>query len=669
MSQQLKWGILGAGNIAKAFAKGVAGSKTGELVAIGSRSAEKAATFGAEFDVPEAGRHGSYDALLADGNVEAVYIATPHPMHLEWIVKAAEAGKHILCEKPITLNYGDAEAAVEAAREHGVFLMEAFMYRCHPQITAMVDVIRSGKIGQVRHIESTFSFNSKPNPDGRLENPELGGGGILDVGCYTTSGARLIAGAAQGQLFAEPTALRALAIKGETGVDLYSCAIAEFPGDITATLTTGIRLNMPAVLKAIGSNGSVELASPWIPARDGGKAQMTVRLHGQEPEFVEIESDSPLYGLEADACAAAIFAGEQQAEPPAMTWNDTLGNMAMLDQWRREIGLEYPHEHPKRHRSVRALPLGGRDGHNMKYGHVPGLDKPVSRFVMGCDNKIHFTDAARLWDDWISRGGNTFDTAHIYGSGRPESVLGQWVEARAIRNQIVLIVKGAHTPHCNPDALASQLLISLERQRTDVADIYIMHRDNPDVPVEEFIDVINEHVDAGRIKVFGGSNWSVERIIAANAYAEKSGKQGFSLLNNNLSLARMVDPVWPGCVASSDAETRAWLEQTGLAHFAWSSQARGFFTDRSAPDKTGIDEQLERCWYSQDNFERKRRAEELAAKRGVSALNIAAAYVLCQPFPSFALIGPRTIHETITSLPALDIELSPEELKWLNLED
>lgn len=669
MSRKLKWGILGAGNIAKAFVKGVAGSKTGEVVAIGSRSSDKAAEFGKEFGVPENGHHGSYETLLANPDVDAVYIATPHPMHLEWIVKAAEAGKHILCEKPITLNAGDAEAAIEAAREHGVFLMEAFMYRCHPQIAAIIEAIRSGKIGTLRHIEATFTFNAAPNPAGRLEDPELGGGAILDVGCYTTSGARLLAGVATGRPFAEPIELQAVGVKGETGADVYSSAVARFPGDITAALTTGVRMNTPAVLKAIGSEGAVELTEPWIADRFGGTPKMIVRRYGEDPVTTEITSDVPLYGLEADTCAEAIFADRQQAESPAMTWDDTLGNMAMLDRWRRAIKLEYPHESPPRHTPLRGMALSVRDDHNMKYGRVPGLDKPVSKFIMGCDNQRYFTDSAHFWDDWIERGGNAFDTAHLYGGGRPERLLGEWIEHRGIRDRVALIVKGAHTPHCNPKDLNAQLLESLERLRIDRADIYIMHRDNPEVPVEEFLDVLNEHVDAGRITVFGGSNWTVERIAEANAYADKAGKQGFSLLNNNLSLARMVDPVWAGCIASSDTETRAWLEQTGLAHFAWSSQARGFFTDRAAPDKVGIDPMLERCWYSEDNFERKRRAEELGAKKSVSALNIAAAYVLCQPFPSFALIGPRSIYETITSLPALDIELTPEELRWLNLED
>ena len=132
MSNKLAWGIIGTGNIAKTFAKGVAQSKTGRLIAVGSRSQASADKFGEEFKVPK--RFASYEALLADPEVQAVYICTPHPMHAEWAIAAANAGKHILCEKPIGMNYPEAMAIVEAATRNNVFLMEAFMYRCHPQI-------------------------------------------------------------------------------------------------------------------------------------------------------------------------------------------------------------------------------------------------------------------------------------------------------------------------------------------------------------------------------------------------------------------------------------------------------------------------------------------------------------------------------------------------------
>jgi aryl-alcohol dehydrogenase-like predicted oxidoreductase len=202
----------------------------------------------------------------------------------------------------------------------------------------------------------------------------------------------------------------------------------------------------------------------------------------------------------------------------------------------------------------------------------------------------------------------------------------------------------------------------------DYLDIYLMHRDNPAVPVGEFVDVLNEHRNAGRIRVFGGSNWTAERLEAATDYARKKGLQGFAAVSNNFSLARMLDPVWPGCLSASTPEFRAWLTKTQLPVISWSSQARGFFTDRSGPGKTS-DAELVRCWYSDDNFTKKARAEELARKKGVLPINIALAYVLNQSFPTFAIIGPRVLGETRTSLPALTVKLTPDEVRWLNLED
>src|SRR5690606_25708656 len=143
--------------------------------------------------------HDSYDALLANPEVQAVYISTPHPMHAQWAVRAARAGKHILCEKPLTMNYWSAMAVVEAARQNEVFLMEAFMYRCHPQTQKLAELIARGAIGEVKVIQATFSFGAGFDPNGRVYNNALGGGGLLDVGCYCTSMARMIAGAATGQ--------------------------------------------------------------------------------------------------------------------------------------------------------------------------------------------------------------------------------------------------------------------------------------------------------------------------------------------------------------------------------------------------------------------------------------------------------------------------------------
>ena len=283
MSTLLQWGILATGNIARAFAQGLSHSTTGRLAAVGSRSAASAEAFGKNFGLPVKSCHGSYEELLADPAVQAVYISNPHPGHAEWAIRCAEAGKHVLCEKPLAVNHAEAMAVVEAARRHDVFLMEAFMYRCHPQTAKIVDLIREGAIGAVRVIQATFSFHTKADATSRLLDPELGGGGILDVGCYPVSMSRLVAGAATGRPFANPTGLQAVGQLGETGVDAYTAAVATFPGEIVAQLACGVRVTQENVVRIYGEEGSIFVPTPWAPSRDGGPSKIVVHRHG-EPE-------------------------------------------------------------------------------------------------------------------------------------------------------------------------------------------------------------------------------------------------------------------------------------------------------------------------------------------------------------------------------------------------
>ncbi len=664
---KLNWGILGAGAIAKAFARGVSESATGRLQAVGSRDAAKAKQFAEQNGVPSS--HGSYEALIADPSVDAVYICTPHPLHAEWTIKAIRAGKHVLCEKPFTVNHPQATAVVEEAVKAGVFLMEAFMYRCHPQTAKLVELIQKRVIGDVRVIRATFSFQSGFNENSRLFANHLAGGGILDVGCYTTSIARLIAGAALGCGVAEPIDVSGVAQLGKTGVDEYALGTLKFEGGILAQIATGVLINQDNTLQIFGSEGRITVPNPYVANRQASDQGLIIVARNGEPKYeVPVEADKTAFGYEVDAFAAGVREGRPPY--PSQSIEDTLGNMRTLDRWRRAVGLTYDMEKPEHYATttVNGFPLTAPEKPKMNYGRVEHVDRPVSRLVMGCDNQISFAQAAVLFDHWFEQGGNTFDTAHGYGGGLHERYLGQWMKHRGVRDQVNVIVKGCHTPRCDPISLSVELKISLERLQMECADIYLMHRDNPQYPASAFVDVLNEHVQAGRIKAFGGSNWSLSRVQEANEYAASKGLRGFTVLSNNLSLARMVNPVWTGCISVHSAESRAWLTERQIANFSWSSQARGFFLPgRATPEKTS-DREMVHSWYSDDNFQRLARANELAARKGVAPINIAAAWVLGQPFPSFALIGPREVSETRTSLPGLDVTLTPEEMKWLNLE-
>ncbi|MCJ8328739.1 MAG: Gfo/Idh/MocA family oxidoreductase, partial [Lentisphaeria bacterium] len=198
----IRWGLLAAGNISRAFLHGVSQTESGEISAVACREQSKADDYAKENNIEKA--YGSYQALLDDPDIDAVYISTPHPMHAEWAIKAANAGKHILSEKPATMSHADLMTVIEAARSNDVYFMEAYMYRCTPQTAKIVELISSGAIGEVRIIDAVFSFQAGFHPDGRLFNAELGGGGILDVGGYAVSMARLVAGVALGKDYADP---------------------------------------------------------------------------------------------------------------------------------------------------------------------------------------------------------------------------------------------------------------------------------------------------------------------------------------------------------------------------------------------------------------------------------------------------------------------------------
>ncbi len=661
---RLAWGIIGTGSIAQTFARSILESQTGRFVAVASRTQTAADDFAGKY--PGTRPHGSYEALLADPDVEAVYISTPHPMHLEWVIRAARAGKHILCEKPIGMNHAEAMAAAEAARQNGVFLMEAFMYRCHPQTATIVEIVRSGQLGEVRAIEAIFGWDCGSfQPESRLFKNELGGGAILDVGCYCMSMARLVAGAALGQPFAEPTRLKAVGHLAESGVDDITQALLTFPGDIQARLHTATRLNIGASVTVMGSEATLRVPSPWFCGHP--TTHLEIRK-GDRTETIEVSSEAPLYALEIDAVSRSLEAGET----PAMPIDDTVGNMAALDWWRTEIGVAYDSDkvgasRPRlpglRRSPARPIPH--------LYRPIPGLDpdKPASRMVLGTmleGTNCPAPHAFALFDYFFEFGGNIFDTAHIYAGGDGERTLGSWLRQRGVRDQVHLIVKGAHTPWCNPADLLAQFNESMERLQIEKADIYMLHRDNLEIPVGEFVDVLNQQVRAGRIALFGGSNWSIERIEQANAYARQHGLQGFGAVSNQFSLARMVNPVWDGCVSNSSVEARSWHAQTGIPLFAWSSQARGFFVRASRDDLS--DPELVHTWYSDDNFARLERVRKLARQKKTEPVNIAAAYVLQQSFPVFALIGPRRLSEIASSFQAFEVTLTPDEMAWLNLE-
>ena len=309
---------------------------------------------------------------------------------------------------------------------------------------------------------------------------------------------------------------------------------------------------------------------------------------------------------------------------------------------------------------------------DMKYIHLKPLQRDCSQIVLGSGNFLkpdNYDNAQVMLDALVAKGGNVLDTAHQYRGS--EVTIGRWMEERGNRSDIVILTKGAHHddgspgPRVNPEAITKDLAESLTRLKTDYVDLYALHRDDLTVEVGPIIEVLNAHHEAGRIRAFGASNWTHERIEEANAYAADHGLVGFSFSSINLSLATVNEARWPGCV-SADAETIAWHEATNMPLISWSSQAGGFFSGRFAPDDLS-NEEMVRVFYNESNWERLRRAELLGKEKGGTAIQIALAYVLHQPFQTAAILGCETPQELESSLEALNITLSTEEIEWLDM--
>lgn len=664
MSEKIRWGIIGPGSIAKAFQGGVAGSKHGVLAAIATRDPNKP---GLATDFPGARIVQGYDALLADPEIDAVYIAVPHTGHAEWAIKAAEAGKHVLVEKPLALSAFEIDAVFHAHRKAGTFAGEAFMYRLHPQAAKLRELIVSGVIGEVRMIQSSFGFSmGKFQPEHRLFASKLAGGGILDVGGYPVSMSRFIAGAAMGKPFADPVKVSGTAKLNAEGTDDWAAAILTFENGIVAQVSCAVMANLDNVLRIHGSEGRIEVPDFWFAGGDRttGLGKIDI-IKGGKTETISVNETRHVYSFEADAAAEAIFAKRQELAAPGMSWADSLGNARVLDAWRKDAGIEYSVEKAtNRVNTLANRKLGLNQGVIPKRS-IPGLAKQASAVALGFEDFKTFASGAILLDAFWERGGNLFDTAFVYGGGYTEKLFGEWHRNRGTREGAVLIGKGAHSPLVYPDVIGKQLTQSLDRLQTDYVDVYFMHRDNPDIPVGEFVDAMDDEVKKGRIRgPFGGSNWTRERFDEAIAYAERTGKTKPMALSNNFALAEMLDPIWDGCVTSSTDAWKQWLKDRQVTNFSWSSQARGFFTDRAGRDKRD-NEELVRVWYNEQNFGRRDRAIELANKLGHNPIHVALAYVLAQPFPSVPLIGPRTLGELDDSLLAFDIKLTPEQVAWL----
>ena len=310
MTMAVKWGILSTADINRKLLAGAAESDDVEVVAVGSRDLGRAQEFARTWGIERA--YATYDELLADPDVEAVYIPLPNTMHSEWSIRSLEAGKHVLCEKPFSRHIADVERAFDAAEETGLHLSEAFMYRHHPQTARLAELVASGAIGDLRVIRTTFSY-SLYDPENIRLRTDAEGGSLMDVGCYCVSGARLLGG--------EPESVVGAAHIGSSGTDWVFTGLMRFPGDVTALFDCGTSLPNRDELEAIGTEGSLFLDDPWHCQNP----VIELRRDG-DVERIELEAANP-YRLELEDMNAAIR-GERL---PLLGRADALGQVRAID--------------------------------------------------------------------------------------------------------------------------------------------------------------------------------------------------------------------------------------------------------------------------------------------------------------------------------------------------
>lgn len=318
VAKKLRWGIIGCARIATgSVIPGIRQSSRGEVVAIASRDEEKAKQTAEKLDIPKA--YGSYEALLADNGIDAVYIPLPNHLHKEWTIRAAEAGKHVLCEKPFAMNADEAQDMVDACERHGVKLAEAFMYRHHPRYARIKDIIRSGEIGAIRGIHGAFTFNNAKNTTNFRNDPAMGGGSIYDIGVYPISAARLLTDSEP-----EAATVHAFFSPEHGGVDMMASGLLEFAGGIGLTFDCAMWAAGRNTLEVLGTDGRIELPSAFVCNPSAPSVFYVTSRGARREEQMEAVNQ---YSLQADDFAANVLDGA----PPSFASADAVANMRVVD--------------------------------------------------------------------------------------------------------------------------------------------------------------------------------------------------------------------------------------------------------------------------------------------------------------------------------------------------
>lgn len=324
----IRWGIVGTGQIAHHFARGLSVVNDAELLAVGSRSLDTADAFGDEFGIER--RYGSYDELAADPDIDVVYVSTPHPDHKASTILLLNAGKHVLCEKPFAINAGEAREMVAVARERGLFLMEAMWTRFRPTMVKVRELIAAGELGEIRFLSANIGWKSNFDPEFRLFNPDLGGGALLDGGVYPVSFSSMVLGT--------PSAIASVATLGETNVDEQEAISLAFPSGAVAALGVTIQASPISIGLILGTRGRIEIHHDWH--RPEGLTFSPYGGEAQTFDYPQTEGN----GYQYEAIEVGRCLREGLVESPVMTLDESISIMETMDTLRAQWGVRYPME-------------------------------------------------------------------------------------------------------------------------------------------------------------------------------------------------------------------------------------------------------------------------------------------------------------------------------------
>ena len=338
---KIKWGIIGTGSIANAFAHSIKYCDHSNLISVYGRNEATLRQFSKKFNIQA---HSDINSLLSSNDIDAVYIATPHNSHFEYAFQSIKNKKHVLCEKPITINHIESMVLFGLAKDAEIFLMEAYMYRTHPQtinILNSLKILRDTK--EEISINCSFGFNAEIPEDHRLRNLMMGGGAILDVGCYPLSMVKLLAGQILSKPYADPESIEASGELDTTGVDLNSKAHIVFTDNIKANISCAINKEYENNLEVVSGNFKLEVSQPWHCGQFQ-EGLSSIKVYNKESLVEEITyiDNVGLFTREIDHASQCILEGSQESE--LISHNDSQSNMLWLDRWRQETGVVCPFE-------------------------------------------------------------------------------------------------------------------------------------------------------------------------------------------------------------------------------------------------------------------------------------------------------------------------------------